>query len=205
MKKKIIILGTILFFFLSLQGLAQGQRSSFHANVGIAFPKEENIKSGFESGFGFSLPLSKKMSLAFDFGYWKSTVHEKLGKLFNGKLSINPFLFSLHYALAAEKFVVPYIFLGSSLIFTTFKIGKYISIPEITINQKVENGIGVHLGSGANVKLTMNLALFGEISYLYRKAKGKTIITDMNFGVSTKEFSINLGSLQVGLGMKYFF
>lgn len=204
-KKRQILIIVFCLILLRTQSSSQDLRSSFHAKVGGSFPKEGNIQAGFESGFGFSLSLGRKLSLSFDFVYWKSDVKERGGKLHNGTLSITPFLLSLQYSLTGEGFLSPYIFLGSGFVFSSFEIGGYISIPEIRINQKVKNGPAFYLGTGANMRLTRNLSFFGEISYLSRKAGAETIITDMNFGVSTKEFSIDLSSFLFGLGLKYFF
>jgi len=178
---------------------------SFQVSPGAAFPKEKNIHSSFESEFGFSIPLGRTLFLSFDFGYWKSNVEEKEGSLMNGELSVTPFFFSLGYKLRENKKINPYIFLGANLVFTRFEIGKYITIPEVTINQKVMNGPGLHLGGGTDFSLTDQLTLFAEGIYFFRKAKAETTITDMNFGISNEEFSISLDSLILQIGIKYFF
>jgi len=181
------------------------QKLSFHANPGAASPQENNIHSAFESGFGFSLSLMKRIFLDLNFGHWRSSVEEREGSLMNGELSVTPFFFSLQFKLMEGKRINPYLFIGANLVFTKFEIGEYIKIPEVTINQKVKNGLGLHFGGGADFSLTDQLALFAEGIYLARKAKAETIITDMNFGFSTEEFTINLDSLIFQMGIKYFF
>jgi hypothetical protein len=202
--KKIYFLILCLWLF-GIHNFSSAQRMSFHLSPGAAFPKEKKIHSSFESGFGFSLPLIERIFLSLNFVYWKSSVEEKEGSLMNGELSVTPFFFSLEFRLMENKKFNPYIFLGANLVFTRFEIGKYISIPEVTINQEVRNGPGLHFGGGIDFSLTGQLALFVEGFYFLRKAKAETTIKDMNFGVTTEEFLISLDSLILQIGIKYFF
>lgn len=206
MKDKIKIYPIILgFLLLGIQSIGLAQKLSFHASAGIASPKEKNINSGFETGFGFTLELNRRVSLLFDFGYWKSETIEESGKLMNGKLVVTPFLVSLRYSLLEGEAVAPYVFIGAGFVFSSFEIGEYITIPEITINQKIENGICLHAGAGGSFNVSSNFALFAEMVYLFRETTGETIITDMNFGVSTEEFSLSLSSFLLRFGIRYFF
>lgn len=197
-----------LFFclsFLVFPWSSPAQKANFHANPGFAIPKEINILPAFESGFGFSLSLTKRIFLSINFSYWKSNVEEKEDSLMNGELSITPFLLSLQFKLRERSQINPYVFLGANLVFTKFEIGEYITIPELTLNQKVGNGPGLHFGTGADFSLTEHLALFVEGMYLFRKAEAETTFTDLNFGVTTEEFSVSLDSLIFQVGIKYFF
>ena len=205
MRSKKIWLSFLCLCLLGIHSFSSAQRMSFQVSPGVAFPKEKSINSSFESEFGFSLPLGRTLFFSFDFGYWKSNVEEKEGSLMNGKLSVTPFFFSLGYKLRENTKINPYIFLGANLVFTRFEIGKYITIPEVTINQKVMNGPGLHIGGGTDFSLTDQLTLFAEGIYFFRKAKTETTITDMNFGVSTEDFSISLDSFILQIGIKYFF
>jgi len=197
------ILFCLLYF--SAQGNAQDQKRSVHAQAGVALPQAENIRSGFVTGFGLSLPLGRGLALTFDFSYWKSTTENQPGKLMEGKLEITPFLISLEYFPLKRMGINPYFMVGGGFVFSSFKIGQYISIPEVTIRQKIASGPGALLGVGAAVSIVKNLFLFGEAKYLYRQAKGKTIITDMNRGTLTEEFSVDLGSFILHSGIKYYF
>ena len=204
-KCKIKMLTTALgFFFICFQGFSYAQSLSFHVNGGMAFPQEDKIEPGLETGFGFSLSIDKKISLSLDFSYWKSDVSKEHPELYDGKLSVTPFLVSLQYSLFEEATVIPYIFAGTGFVFSNFEIGDVITIPEITINQKVGTGISFHCGVGGRIKLTNNLALLTEVIYIYRDATGETTITDLNSGVTRNEFSINLSSIILRVGIKYF-
>lgn len=201
--KKLLLI-VIYLLFLGVYGQVFGQKSSVHVYAGMVIPGEESIKSGFHTAFGFSYPLAERIIFSFDFTYWKSNVEEDEGKLFNGTLSVTPFTVSLQYTLIKESDITPYVFFGTGFVFTNFKMEDYISIPEVTITQEINNGLSFHFGTGVNLKVTDSLALFTEILYLYRKAKGETTISDMNFGVNSEEFSLNLSSFLFQIGIKYF-
>lgn len=187
------------------RGLVFGERFIVHANGGVSFPKEDNVKSGLESGFGFSFTLDRRMLLSFDFGYWKSDVEEEPGKLHKGKLSVTPFLVSLQVSLFEKKAFNPYIFAGAGYVFYDFKIKDIITIPEVTITQKIENGLSLHAGLGALVQILDRLDLFGEALYLYRKGDGQTTISDMNKGTTYEDFSLDMSAFLFRLGIKYRF
>jgi len=207
MRKNIIrfLLMILSLLIITYHGFSNDPRFSFHVNAGMALPLDENIKSGFQSGFGFSYPLSQKASISFNFSYWKSRVEEERNKLLNGKMTVTPFTVSLQYNLIKEKYIIPYIFMGIGLIFTSFKIDDYVTIPEVTLTQKVQNGISVHLGVGANVRMRESWVFFAEMLYLHREAGAETRISDMNFGVRIEEFSVNLSSISAQAGVKFTF
>lgn len=205
MKKSIA--GLLFFFvFMFSGGHADGQtlRMNVHASAGIYSPHEGNIDSGWGTAFGFSLQMTRKFSLLLDFDYWRSSVRERAGQLMNGRISVTPFLVSVQFLPFLRKTLTPYIFFGAGMIFASFKMGEYISIPEISISQKVDSGMGLHGGMGAEFLLRKNVSLYAEASYLFRKASGVTTITDMNFGVTRGDFSLSLNSLIFRLGIKYY-
>ena len=203
--KKAAFILIISLFLAGAENLAWAQRFIVHANGGFSFPQEGNMKSGLESGFGFAYILNKKVAAFFDFGFWKSEVEEEPGKLLDGKLSVTPFLFSLQYYFYEKRDFNPYIFAGIGYIFYDFKLKDIITIPEITITQKVENGLGFQAGLGAQVKILDRLSIFGEALYLYHKAEGITTISDLNFGTTTEEFSLNTSTSLIRLGIRYIF
>jgi len=202
-KGKYLAAVSAAFLFISPMN-AQDTRSNLHINSGLSYMLTENIDSGFKTGFGFSFPLLKKTSVTFDFGYWKSSVHKEPKGLFNGTLSMAPFHVSLYYTLFENKNFMPYVFGGTGFIFTHFEIKDLITIPEVSIDQEVSNGISFHAGAGSLLKINQRLALYGEACFLLIKGDGITTFTDMNRGVSTENFSLNLDSFVFCLGIKYY-
>lgn len=200
--KFILVLGTALLMCSSL--LAQNSRGSVQVNGGMFCFLKENIDSGFKTGFGFSFPLLKKTELSFEFGYGKSSVHEEPHKLHNGTLSWAPFQASMYYYFLENKKLTPYAFGGVDLVFAHFKMEDIITIPEVSINQEVNNGISFHAGAGSLFRINHHFALYGEVCFFYRKGEGKTITTDINKGVSTENFFLNFNSFILSIGIKYY-
>mgnify|MGYP001057460826 CR=1 FL=1 len=196
---------TFLAFLLLASPLpAQNPQGSVHVNGGLSWFLKENIDSGFETGFGFSVPFFNKTSLVFNFGYWKSSVHEEAGGLYSGTLSMAPFQASLYYHILESKGFIPYVFGGAGMIFNHFEMEDLVTIPEVSIDQNVNNGVGFHAGAGSHLKINKHLALYGEICFLYRKAEGTTTTTDMNKGISTEKFPLNLNSFALRFGIRYY-
>lgn len=185
--------------------LAQNVKMNVRGHIGYSYLWEKNIDAGLESGFGFSVPFTKRIAFAFDVGYWKNEVHQRENQLLDGSLTITPFYFSIHYHLWPQARFVPYVFAGGGLVFTSFKKEDIIGIPEITIRQEVDDGLGWQTGGGALLKINQRLALYGEFEYLHKQGKGTTTITDMNFGTRKEHFSVSLNSFLLRIGLKYFF
>jgi hypothetical protein len=184
--------------------MAENSSGSLHINGGFCWMLKENIDSGLKTGFGFSVPLLKNTALILDFGYWKSSVHEEPDNFFDGTLSMAPFQASLYYILFETQRLAPYVFGGTGFIFSHFEIEDLITIPEVSIEQKVNNGISFQAGVGSFLRINNSISLYGEACFLYRKGEVTTTITDMNFGESKENFSLNLSSLVLSIGIKYF-
>lgn len=202
--------GKLLNFLLAASLVAWGQswaraeRLSVHASAGFSSPASSNIKTALETGFGFSLDLNKKMALSFNFGFWKSKVNEKVGQLKEGNLTITPFLVAIHYSFSGNKKFIPYIVLGAGFVFSNFALKNLITIPEIRISQKIDNGPALEAGLGSQLLLSPKLALFAEALYLYRQAEATTTISDLNFGLTEDKFSLNMSAFLISLGIKYY-
>ncbi|MGB8952353.1 MAG: hypothetical protein WCC06_06785, partial [Candidatus Aminicenantales bacterium] len=179
--------------------------ASIHVNGGVVCPRANNLDSGIQSGFGFNFPIDQKFFLSLEFDYWKNAAHEEREKLYNGKLTLTPIWTSLHYDFWRGKNITSYFFIGVGYVFASFKIGEYISIPEVQMNQKVKSGWGYRLGSGVRLKLSRDFCVYGELSYWLRNAEAQTVISDMNLGISTHEFSVHLDAVWIQLGILYYF
>jgi hypothetical protein len=199
-------IAVIFLFLLSLSLLAnaQSQKLTLRLHAGWSSPHEQSIEATYETGFGLELALQKNITLSFDYGFWKSSTREETGGLFDGKLSVTPFLITVTYSFYMDRSFSPYIRFGGGVIFASFEIGDIITIPEVTITQKVNNGIGAYAGLGGIFNLTDYISIFGEGGYLYRKATATTIINDLNLGVSEDSFSLNLSSVLFVLGLKFY-
>lgn len=201
-KSFFLILSLLSFFVLAN---AETQTLSIHAKIGAASPVEEHIHSSLSGAFGLALHFDNKISVSLDLGSWKSLVDEKLHRMFKGKMTLTPLLISFRYFLTLDKRISSYTVIGGGYVFTHFKMDDVITIPEITISQKVTSGLCLHVGLGASLKITKSFGLLAEGVYFSRKSKGVTTISDMNFGSSSEEFSVRLHTILFQVGIISFF
>ena len=206
MLKRILPAFFLLGFFLLIQNAAGQEKTGMHihGSIGLSSMTEKSFDSGFWSGFGFSVPVSKDTHLAFSFGAWRSQISTKPGGLQNGSLTVNPFFVSLYYFLASDRSIFPYLFIGGGYIFSSFRMGDIVTIPEITLSQKVSNSPGGEAGAGIQLKVSEQVFLSADVSFLYSKTSGTTTIQDLNFGTTTEDFSLVLSTLVFRLGIKFF-
>lgn len=171
--------------------------------MGASSPMEKNIGAGLWSSIGFSIPVKQKLFLSLDFGHWTSEVNGSAGELLDGTVYVNPFMVSAAYFLMPDRAITPYVFLGGGFVFSRFRLGDIITIPEISLSQKIENGPGGKIGVGMEMDLTGSISIVGEVSYLFRVAQAKTTVQDMNIGLSVEDFTINLSAFVLHLGFRY--
>jgi outer membrane protein W len=200
----IILLALILNTAESAVGSQTKIQLSFEVQGGAGIPAEESLNTHVVSGFGVTIPMEKRLSLSLDLGYWRSNVEEAPDKFHDGHLKAFPLLASLQFFLSRQNRVNPYVFLGGGYIFCSFEMEDIITIPEITIDQSVKSGSCLQAGFGIGVPISRSFGLFTEAIFFYRKTKGITTIADLNFGISTKEFPVNLSAWIFQIGIKYF-
>lgn len=202
MKK--IVLG-IIFLYIASAGFVWGGRFSVQACGGVIFPDEGSIDPAIALGFGLNYSLSQKLWISCGLGYWKSGVGEEPGKLYKGKLYSTPFLVSIHYSMLKKSKFVPYVFVGFGYILYDLWLEDIITIPEITITQKVDNDPAYFGGIGGQAQFWAKISLFVEMSYFYSKPEVKTIVIDLNFDVFREEFSLDMRTINIRFGVKYQF
>ena len=122
-----------------------------------------------------------------------------------GKLDFFPLFVSVTFSPLKGRFVSPYFLAGQGVIFSRFFQGGYVAIPEITINQKVKNGIGYILGLGADIRLASDFFLSPEILYIWRKAEGETTYYYFGSPYLTRQFAVDLDSAILRIGFRYIF
>jgi len=191
--------------FLSGMAFGQSRRPSFFAQGGGAFHEENNLRPGVETGFGFTYPLGKRFSLSLEYIHWRSEAKEFRTKLYNGTLTLSPVLLTLQFDFHRNTFFFPYGFIGGGYLFSRFKIGSYISIPEIKIDQHVDEGPAFYLGLGARIAFSETWSFLSEVAYLIRNASGETIISDMNKGVSREKIWVNIHVVFLKFGVRFYF
>jgi hypothetical protein len=175
------------------------------AHGGYAFQEENNLRGKFESGFGFAYPLGRGFVLAVEFSHWTALSKESYGKLFNGTIAISPIIFAFQFEFLRNRYFFPYAMIGGAFVFSRFRIGSYISIPEVQIAQHIDDGFSPYLGLGARIALSNTVSFFSEAAYLPRTASAQTIYRDMNRGVSSLAIVANLRTVLLKFGLKLSF
>jgi hypothetical protein len=182
-----------LLLLVASAGPARAQhRFILRAQAGYAFPEENKHRGGAETGFGVVVPVAGRTSLVLEVMRWSVRSLGSPGKLYAGSLEISPVAAALRFELLRNQFFFPYAFAGAAVVFTRFEIGPYLSIPELKIDQKIENGVALFFGLGARLAITPALSFVSEAAYLPRTAPAQTIITDMNLGAKTEDIVANL-------------
>jgi hypothetical protein len=104
---------------LSSLGYAQTQKLVLRLHAGLVSPLEESIEASVETGFGIEMSLQKNISISFDYGYWKSSIKEALDGLYDGNLTVTPFLITVTYSFFKNQSFSPYIRLGAGIILSS--------------------------------------------------------------------------------------
>ena len=197
--------GLISALSVPLPAFGSETRIALMAHTGFGFPEENNLRGGFAAGFGFILPLAPRVSLAAEFLEWKDTSKQSFGKLLNGTLTLAPILASLQYEFAVTRYFTAYVLAGGAYIIPRFRIGSYVAVPEVKIEQHVESGLAFFGGLGVNLPLGPNLVFYAEASYLRRSLPATTVVYDLNLGDSESHITANLRHVFLKFGAKLFF
>lgn len=197
----------VIFSLLSLSSWVQGevQSLSFQAKLGFVSPANNHIHSSLTAGLGIVLPMKDQVSVSFDLGFWTSSVDTEPHKFYEGRMTLFPVLASLRYSFLPDKTINPCVFIGTGYVFAHFKMEDIITIPEITVNQTIENGFCWLAGAGTIIRISESFGLSAEGIYLNRKTTGLTTITDLNFGENSEKFSVRLHAFIFQVGIEYFF
>ena len=169
---------------------------------GYAFPEENKHRGGPQTGFGIFLPAGGRMSLSFEFMRWAVRSLGSPGKLYAGRIEVSPIAASLRVEFLRNQFFFPYGFAGAAYVFSRFEIGPASAVPQVRIDQKIENGWAPYLGLGARLALSRTLSFTSEVAYLARTAAAQTVITDANLGIGTEDITANLRTVFMKLGFQ---
>jgi hypothetical protein len=201
----ILSLAAVLILSVCAPGFSGERKSSFFAGAGWADHGAGQLKGAVQTDFGFSLNVTKKISLFLDFCYWKSPVDQQAQSvLLAGDVILTPLLGGIRFDPLPGGFFSPYLFGGIGYVVSTYRMGEIFSIPEVTIMQKLKSGIGFQGGAGVMFRISESIGLFVEGLFIGRNATGTTTVRDLNLGLSSEDFSLNLNTLTVRVGLKYF-
>jgi opacity protein-like surface antigen len=203
MKKTAVILSVMLgIVLIASPGFAQLRGGGFLLAASYYIPVEEGISNGYGSTIGFVLPVRPRVQLALEWKYAQHSVTKQENGFLTGRLYVTPLLLSIRYSFADRVTVVPYVFGGLGWFFASFNADERQSIDEATVvKQDPKGGLGLYGGMGLNYRASPSLAIYAEALYLYRDTKVETVyLFD-----PPETFSVNLSSLSLQIGIRYFY
>jgi opacity protein-like surface antigen len=199
---RVVVFGILLLGGVSF---ARSQRFALHLQGGVAGHEENNLKTGLVSGFGLSIPISERFAVTAELDYWAARSRSSFRKLYNGQLIVAPILLTLQYEFRPNAYFAPYAVVGGGFIYSKFRIGSLITIPEVSIDQTVRSGWAAELGVGARFWISDFWSFFSEIDYLIRTAPAQTIVRDLNSGISKDDIWVNLHVVLLKFGLRISF
>jgi len=178
--------------------------------IGYAMPSDNNYSAALKYGGDFLLGITKNIAIELSGLSFRSEVKENPEALSKGILTITPIGLSIQGRFPINSRFVPYIAAGGAYYLNAFTIDKNIITSwnslGFEIKEGVEKDIGFNLGAGIDFFVKGNMALNLDIKYLINKTKGNWSIIDQisNTKVSRDLDSLNINSLVIGLGLKFF-
>ncbi|MFA9453881.1 MAG: hypothetical protein ACERK6_08190 [Candidatus Aminicenantaceae bacterium] len=203
MKKIAVIVSVLLgVVLIASPGFAQLRGGGFLLAVSYYIPAAENVSNGYGSTIGFVLPLRHRLQLTLEWKYARHSVTKAEDGFLNGDLYVTPLMLAVRYNFADLATFVPYVFGGVGWFFASFNAQERQSIDEATVvKQDPKGGLGLYGGLGAYYRASNSVAFFGEALYLFRNTEVETV-----YLVGPSEtFSVNLSSLSLQIGLRYFY
>ena len=205
LRQRIAALALAALIPAGLPATASQRIFGVHIQGGYAFPEENKHRGGLETGFGVFFTNGGRTSLVFEFMRWTVQSLGSPGKLYAGTIEVSPIAATVRFELLRNQFFFPYAFAGAAFVFTRIEIGPAIAIPELRIDQEIDDGVAPYFGIGARLALTRFISFTGEAAYLARTAPARTIFNDMNSGTTTEDITANLRTVLFKFGLQLVF
>lgn len=185
------------------------------AAAGYMMPSSDNYTGGLKFGGNINVIVSR--NIAFEINGFSSQreVEGSPDLLSKGTLTVNPLGVNLQVRFPvgdrSSPNFVPYIVGGGNYCQNTFNLDDQITSNwnnlGFNVEESVENGIGFNIGAGLDYFVSENFAINVDGRYYINNSKGNWSLTDQksNGEVSGSFDEINLNSIFIGLGLKYFF
>ncbi|MEN6467815.1 MAG: OmpW family outer membrane protein [Smithella sp.] len=219
MKKSFVFLSILSVFFFAAEVFAEAPKFGIGARAGYNFTRDGSMDVS-APGFGMvgnvdysnngswmlglngTLQINKYISTEIGIDWIDSSRNEfKIagGSWTAGDIKQMPITFTARFHYPVGIFS-PYLGLGLGYYFRSYDEDN--TFWAAGTNVDVDNGWGYHVNAGSDIFLTAarNLALNLDAKYVWSKAD----ITATN-GAAKLEGSMNLDSIMLGLGIKYYF
>ena len=191
---------------VSEEKISEGTHSdfiySYRAGVGIGFalPSEREYGSGLKFGGNFYYKISNRVNLEFVVQAFRSRVADNPEKLGEGKLMVLPIQLSVQGRFPLKDQLIPYAGGGIGYYLNSY-LFEGVKIPER--DEKVRDALGIHFGGGIDYFFSDSIAANLDMRYCIVKTTG--LFTFSGAGEDIEIEDINLNSVMLGIGFKYFF
>jgi hypothetical protein len=198
--RALFILALTLAAFLD--AAASRRTASVEAFAGGMFPFRGALGRAATTGFGVTWPLADNTRVGVHFIRSVLSSGGDPGGLLPGKLTLTPFLVFIRQDLRLGGRWAVHLSGGGGFVFATLR-EDVVTIPEVTISQRLPNSPALHLAARVSFALAESLSVFIQGGAVHCRTTGTTTVRDMNFGVSGSEFKANLGSAQGIAGLAF--
>jgi outer membrane protein len=219
MKKSIFLLSVLVVMMFVVEVYAETPKFGIGARAGYNIPRNGSMevdaagfgilgnvdysnKGSWTLGFNGTVQFNKYISAEVGID-WINSSQNDLGaggvSLKAGEIKQMPLTLTAQFHYPVGVFS-PYVGLGLGYYIRSYDKDNAFWNPAANVD--IDNGWGYHVNAGSDIYLTQarNLALNVDLKYVWSKAD----ITATN-GAARLEGSMNLDSILLGLGIKYYF
>lgn len=193
---------SICILILSAYSFSSGLGNTFFLGLTAYIPSEDQIKTGYGSGLGTTLMLTRNVVLSLEFKYGRFSVDAEKDKFLAGNLTLTPVVANIQYYFNPNTNFSPYVFGGISFVFASFSASAQETGEAALISkQDPRDGIGFQGGLGASFNVSEQLAVYFEGYYLYRN----TVVETTLLTEATGQFDTTLTHIGVIAGIRYYY
>ncbi|MGD9344597.1 MAG: OmpW family outer membrane protein [Candidatus Aminicenantes bacterium] len=193
---------SVCLLILSSYSFSYGPGNTFFVGLTAYIPSENQIKTGYGSGLGTTLMITRNVVFSLEFKYGRYSVDAEEDKFLAGNLTLTPIVANIQYYFNPNTNFSPYVFGGISFVFASFSASSR-ETPESALitKQDPRDGIGFQGGLGASFNISEQLAIYFEGYYLYRNAVVETTLLTG----ATGQFDTSFSHLGVIAGIRYYY
>lgn len=178
---------------------------------GYALPSQSGYDGAFAFGFSLSYRITSNLEVEASGIRYQSGLEGHPEGLSRGKLTVFPFFLTVKGRYPLGERLAPYAVVGIGYYFNSFKLCDCIKNDWASlgfdVKEEVGNSLGFQVGAGCEYFVLPYLAVSLDVRYLLSNSKGSWSFVDQVSGgaVSGDIEDLNLNTLVLGLGVKFFF
>lgn len=207
MKKTLIIMSSLMVLASGTVTTSSAEdiagRSGLGIGIGYITPKggeiddaDTDIDTGFLPSINYTYGVSSNFSLEVSLA--RAVLDVEIEDIDFGELTTYPLQVTAQYRIPAGN-ILPYFGAGVGYYFNEFDEDSIISSAGVSVD--TDNSFGFHVNAGCDFFLNQNSAINLDARYFWSKTS-----TSVDFlGTEIADDDLDLDSLVIGAGLKYFF